>query len=156
MTALIHTHEGADAQRIARTLDSLRPCDEALVIDHGANAEVARVAREHGANLKQGVPGVSPGTYLVDARYDWILCLLPREALSEALEASLFQWKQADHEEERGFAIALREETAGQWRHLKPETRLVNRNKVNWTAELPPEDPKAERLEGDLLRFSTP
>ncbi len=155
ITALIHTHEDADAQRLARTLDSLRPCDEVLVINYAGDA-VDKAVRDHGGKCKPAVPGVSPGTYLVDARNDWILCLLPGESLSEGVEASLFEWKGADHEDAAAFSVPLRADSDAGWKQLSPETRLVNRNKLNWTGELPPNDSQAQLLEGDLLRISNP
>jgi glycosyltransferase involved in cell wall biosynthesis len=157
ITALIHTHN--DAQRLGRALESLRPCDEVLVIDHDSQDETEKVARAHGANVKRAVSGVSPGAYLVDASNDWLLVLLPSEALSETLEATLFEWKERDHEATAVFALSLREENeTGGWNSLGAHTRLVNRNTVNWTADLPADMPGAEVevLEGDLLRFRNP
>ena len=50
LTALIRTSN--DAVRIGRALESLRPCDEFLIIDDGSNDETARVAREYGARVE--------------------------------------------------------------------------------------------------------
>ncbi len=166
ITALIHTHN--DAERIARVLESLRACDEVLVIDHGSSDDTAKIARDHGATVKEGVPGVNPGVYAMDARHDWILCVLPTESVGEGLEASLFEWKRAerhrpndkDKEEASAFAPAfsvhVREETGNGWKELPPETRLVNRRQINWPGHLPAPDPRAELLEGYLLRFGSP
>jgi glycosyltransferase involved in cell wall biosynthesis len=164
ITALVHTHN--DEQRIGRALDSLRACDEVLVIDHGSTDRTRKVAGQHGAEVKKGVPGVNPGVYAIDARHDWIFCLLPTEALSEALEASLFEWKdrqdqKSDDEDKNApsassCSVRVREETAEGWKDLPPETRLVNRKKVNWPEHLPPNDPNSEPLAGDVLRFANP
>ncbi len=156
ISALIHTHDSQDAPRLARALDSLRPCDEMLVIAHGEADGIEHVCRQYGATLKRGIPGVSFGTYLADAKHDWILCLLPNEALSDALEASLLEWKEGEHEQSKGFAMAVREETAEGWRSLAPQTRLVNRQRINWTSELPPNTRDSQLLPGDLLRFTSP
>ncbi len=153
ITALIHAH--ADAVRIGRLLDSLRPCDEVLVVTHGGD-DTQRVVREHGAIVKQGVAGVSAGLYLVDAANDWIFCVRPDEALSEALEATLFGWKQKDPGDASAFSVGIREETPAGWKSCSPETRLVNRNRINWTTELPPYAASAALLAGDLLRFCNP
>ena len=91
ITALLHTHN--DALRLGRTLDSLRPCDEVLVIDDCSEDDTSRVAREHGATLKTSIPGVTFGAYAADASHDWVLCLHPNETLSDDLEAALFDWK---------------------------------------------------------------
>jgi len=42
------------------------------------------------------------------------------------------------------------------WKELAPETRLVNRDKINWTGDLPPTSSVLDQLEGDLLQFSSP
>lgn len=168
ITALVHTCN--DAARIGRALESLRACDEVLVVDHASTDDTVKLARDHGAVVKEGVPGVSPGVYAMDAGHDWILCLLPSEAVSEGLEASLFEWKQrheeaSDQDEDEedkpestagSVAFKVREETGDGWRELGAHTRLVNRRGVNWTGQLPPDDANAEILPGHLLRFHQP
>lgn len=155
ITALLHTHN--DAMRLGRTLESLRPCDELLVIDDCSDDDTARVARENGAHLKTSIPGVSPGAYAMDASHDWIFCVMPNEALSEALEASLLEWKDAEHPETLACCkVSVREENENGWQELEPEVRLVNRKLMNWIGELPPEQPCDLILSGDLLRFRQP
>jgi hypothetical protein len=165
ITALLHTHN--DAGRIGRALESLRACDEVLVVDHASTDDTVKLARGHGAVVREGVPGVNPGVYAMDARHDWILCLLPAEAVSEGLEASLFEWKQrreeksaqAENEPETGpcsVAFPVREETDNGWKELGAHTRLVNRKGVIWPGHLPRDDPQAEMLLGHLLRFRKP
>ncbi len=152
ITALIQTRN--DAHRIGRTLDSLRPCDEVLVIDRASDDDTTRIARQHGATVKQAIEGVGPGAYAIDARYEWVLCLLPGEALSEGLEAALFEWKETEPDEDTpGFACALREDTGDGWKAHKPEMRLANRNRMTWTGALPPNPDGAGTIEGDLLKF---
>lgn len=154
ITAIIHTRN--DALRIGRLLDSLRPCDEVIVVDHASEDDTCKVAQQHGADVKKGLPGVEPGAYVIDARYDWILCLRACEALSEALEASLHEWKEGKPDDVPGFAFAVREETASGWRPRSPEMRLANRARINWTGELPPPAGDAPQLPGDLLSFCGP
>jgi glycosyltransferase involved in cell wall biosynthesis len=154
ITALLHTHN--DAERVGRALESLRACDEVLVVDHASTDDTVKIARDHGATVKEGVPGVNPGVYAIDARYDWVLCILPNEALDEALEASLFGWKDRTDSQCCGISMKLREETGNGWKELGTHTRLVNRKKVNWQDHLPADDPAAELLPGHLLRFAKP
>ena len=166
ITALVHTHN--DAERIGRALESLRACDEVLVVDHASTDDTVKLARDHGAVIKNGVPGVSPGVYAGDAGHDWILCVLPTEAISEGLEASLFEWKQRREEnsdpaetdkhaaEPCSVAFQVREETGDGWRELGAHTRLVNRKAIHWFGHLPLDDPNAEMLPGHLLRFHKP
>ncbi|MGA2001104.1 MAG: hypothetical protein ABSG52_14020 [Terriglobales bacterium] len=166
ITALVHTHN--DAERIGRALESLRACDEVLVVDHASADDTVKLARDHGAVIKEGVPGVSPGVYAMDADHDWILCMLPTEAVSEGLEASLFEWKERreetsdqaekDKPESAACSVAfqVREETGTGWRELGTHTRLVNRKGIHWSGHFPPDDANAEILPGHLLRFHKP
>ncbi len=151
ISALIHTHN--DARRIGKTLDSLRPCDEVLVIDHASEDGTADVAHEHGATVKSAIVGVEPGAYAIDTRHQWVLCLLPGETLSEALEAALFEWKDTEPDEHvPGVSFSVREQSDKGWETHAPEMRLVNRDHVNWTGKLPPNATRADKLDGDLLR----
>lgn len=153
ITALLHTHN--DAARLGRTLDSLRPCDEVLVIDKASEDDTVNIAHDHGATVKQAILGVEPGAYSIDTRHEWVLCLRPGEALSEALEASLHEWQDSEPDEATpGFSFPVRENVGGSWTSRPPEMRLVNRNRVNWTGDVPPNADRAIRLEGDLLKFS--
>ncbi|MGZ4789239.1 MAG: hypothetical protein ACXVZV_12765 [Terriglobales bacterium] len=154
ITALIHTLN--DGLRIGRTLDSLRACDQVLVIDHGSTDNTAKVVRDHGAEMKKGIPGVDRGTYAVDSSNDWILCLCSNESLSEELEASLFEWKSQDHQDAVGFNLRAREESNGGWAIRDPETRLVNKCKMNWTGDLPPTTTVNHEIKGFILRFQSP
>jgi len=154
ITALIHCH--GDAQQLARALETLHPCDQVLIVSHNPDEEVDKVARSHGASVKNAVPGVSLGTYLVDAAHDWILCLKATESLSDELEASLLEWKEQEHETSDTFAFGLRTQSGTQWKTDGLHTRLVNRTHVNWTSELPPDSETSQRVAGDLLHVETP
>ncbi|MFL6300147.1 MAG: hypothetical protein ACJ71N_06030 [Terriglobales bacterium] len=158
ITALLHVSN--DAARLGRALESLRVCDELLVVDHSSDDDTLKIAQSHGATIKKAIPGVENGAYATDARHDWILCVLPCEALSEGLEASILSWKHQtdakDKEEQDkhpALAFALRKETNGAWEAAPPQTRLVDRRSVNWTSTLPPETNGALILPGDLLHF---
>jgi glycosyltransferase involved in cell wall biosynthesis len=154
ITALIHCAN--DELRIGRALDSLRACDEVLVIDHGSTDNTEKVVRDHGAIYKKGIPGVDHGTYAVDSKNDWILCLCANESLSEELEASLFEWKSNEHEEPVGFNVRVREENEGGWTVRGPETRLVNKCKINWTGDLPPNATVNDEVKGYISKFKNP
>jgi len=155
LTALLHTHN--DALRLGRALDSLRPCDEVLVIDDDSEDDTEKVAREHGASLKKAIAGVTPGAYAMDAVHEWILCLRPNESLSEDLEAALFEWKEREVDPNVAcFAAPIRRENGVGWEKLPPEVRLVNRTRMNWVGEMPPNQACSAVLSGDLLSFREP
>ncbi len=154
ISAIIHTHN--DAPRLGRLLETLRPCDQVLLIDDTTDDSVVKVAREYGADIRKSIPGVTHGAYSMDAAHEWILCLLPNESLSEGLEASLFSWKEGDPQREDRFAATIREEKDGKWSELPGEVRLVNRCCINWIGLLPPNLEGAVVLPGHLLRFDHP
>jgi glycosyltransferase involved in cell wall biosynthesis len=151
ISAIIHARH--DGHQIGRTLESLRPCDEIIVIDHDSGEETLKIGRQYGAKLRKAIPGVEDGTYAVNTQNEWVLCLRPDETLSETLEAALLEWKNSDPGNVTGYSVGVREQRKGAWRQLQPELRLVNRAKLNWKTELPPSNPAALKLEGDLLRF---
>jgi glycosyltransferase involved in cell wall biosynthesis len=158
VTAIVHAYN--DGLRIGRALDSLRACDEVLVVDHDSTDDTARIARQHGARVMRGLPGVAAGAYLTDARHDWVLCLRPDEAIGEVLEGALHEWKsQADAAPQSAafaFNLAIRAENGSGWRDLAPETRLADRTRMGWTGECPPRVPGAPTLAGEVLRFEEP
>ena len=152
ISALIHTCDSA--RSLGRALDSLRPCDEYIVVDHGSKDETIKIAKEHGARVINAVPGVDRGAYSQDARNRWILCLLPYEAIAEELEASLFEWTEAEQDpDQMGFNVAIREQNGAGWKSLEPEMRLANCKQINWTGDLPPANPNSPTLVGHILRI---
>lgn len=151
LSGLIHIAN--NEAHLGRALESLRPCDEVVVVNHGAKEEILKVAREHGARIINGVNGVDHGAYAQDAHHDWILCLQPDEAVAEELEASLLEWKQSEANNQLGYNIRIRQQNGRQWKFLSPELRLANRQKINWTSDCPPEAPNAPALAGHIIRI---
>ena len=152
ISALIHTLD--NARSLGRALDSLRPCDEVIVVDHGSQDETVKVAKEHGAKVINAVPGVSNGAYVQNARNLWVLCLLPHEAIAENLEASLHEWSETEQDpNQMGFNVAIREQNGAGWKQVDAEMRLANRKQINWTGDLPPTNPKVPSLPGHILRI---
>ena len=156
ITALLHTEN--DALRLGRALETLRVCDEIVVVDHGSRDATARVAREYGARILDFKTGTTPSLYLQAVQCDWIFCIDPRESLTEGLEATLLEWKSSTKAADvPAFSVFLREETAEGWRGVPlAQTRLVPRNCTRWQGLLPADVPSALTLEGALLRFAVP
>ena len=151
MSTLIHTNN--DERRLGRTLETLRGCDEILVVDHGSTDKTLRIAREHGARVVKAVPGVDKGAYAIDCRNDWVLLLGPNEIVTESLEASLLKWKRAKPGDCIGYAINVREQSIDGSTAAKREMRLVNRKRINWQGFAPASSPEAAVLPGDMIRF---
>src|SRR5713101_2815755 len=121
LTALIHVSN--ETLALEQTLQSLRPCDAVLVISHDSQQEIAGIAKQHGAALKQAIVGVDNGAYVTDAHNDWILCLQPGESLSNELQASLEEWKKIDAGATFGYMVGIRQETSRGWRKRSRELR---------------------------------
>ena len=160
ISALIHARN--HALQIGRALDSLRCCDETIVVDHTSSDEMPdevrddtlRVAREHGARVLRAVTGAGNQAYVQQASHDWLLCLLPEECVAEDLEASILEWKLQEHADIHSvFSVAVREQVGHAWRLLPAETRLVHRAYVCWSGALPAPEPDAIALAGHILRI---
>jgi cellulose synthase/poly-beta-1,6-N-acetylglucosamine synthase-like glycosyltransferase len=162
ITALLHTKN--DAIRLGRVLETLYPCDEILIVDHNSSDATVKVAREYGARIVEPRGAAAPTEYLDDSHRGWILCLDPRESLTESLAASLFELKSESKKpeksasfNERAFSVLLREETAEGWiDHPAAQTRLVPVGWKRWEGKLPANEPSAVQLHGELLRFAFP
>jgi glycosyltransferase involved in cell wall biosynthesis len=157
LTAFLHTNN--DALRLGRCLETVYPCNAIVVIDHGSTDDTLHVAREFGASVicldaDPQDQDVLPPKSLIST--EWVLCLDPRESLSEGLAASLFEWKTAPHDA-RPYAIHLREENAHGWiDNPMPQTRLVPASWDRWDGRFPISQPSFNTLEGKLLRFAFP
>jgi hypothetical protein len=73
------------------------------------------------------------------------------------LEAALFEWKDKGVDENTScFSVPIRKENKVGWEKLPPEVRLVNRARMNWVGEMPPNENCGAMLSGDLLSFHDP
>lgn len=153
ITALLHTRN--DALRLGRALEMLFPVDEILIVDHDSDDGTIEVARDYGARVLIATAGASS---LAGARSEWILSLDPRESITEALAASLFEWKSEEIPTgASAFSVFRREETAEGWiENPFPQTRLVPKDWSHWNGPFPATDAGAIALEGELLHFIFP
>ncbi len=152
-TALVFARK-EDAPHLDRALESLKIANDRLVINADRDPEIKQIGRRHHARQKTGIPGVTPGAYLMDAFHHWILVLRPFEALSNDLIRSLEEWRKRTKDESRGYAFALLRQSGTRWQAEDPELRLVNRRLVNWIGELP-DNQGAPILPGPLLQYET-
>jgi glycosyl transferase family 2 len=155
ITALLHTCN--DSRILGRALETLYPCDEILIIDDGSRDSTLRIAHEYGARVIEFSRDDPPNHFLQHAHSDSLLCLEPRESLSEALAASLYEWKSVqDPGPANTVGLFLREETAHGWIDQPiPLMRLVPKTWNRWQGWLPIQDSPTANLEGPLLRFLT-
>lgn len=154
ITALLHTDN--DVLRLGRCLETLYPCDQIVVVDHGSRDGTVDLAREYGARVVAAQHGDALDRVQAAG---WLFCLDPRESLTESLAASVYEWKSQPNDALRGsaFSVFLRQETPQGWIEVPAaQTRIVPREWQRWSGKLPADDPSAVALEGELLRFVFP
>lgn len=155
ITAVVHTHN--DGLRLGRCLETLYPCDEIVIIDHGSRDATLRIAQEYAGQVLGPHSGQAMADYISRKGPKWILCLAATESLTESLAASLYEWKLGADRAHRGFSMRLREETPGGWvQHREPQTRMVPADWRQWNGPFPVHAPLAQTLDGEILRFFLP
>ena len=155
ITAILQTHN--DALRVGRTLETLHPCDEILIIDRDSTDRTVPIAREWGCRICGSKSSAADAALI--AEHDWLLFLNPTESITEGLEATLFEWRIRPLENVRTIpacSISVRQETLSGWSDGTPETRLIPKTWSRWAGLMPASDPQSLLLQGDLLRFLTP
>jgi hypothetical protein len=131
-TALVHLEELTEDA--AETLRSAALANDLLVVMDNAEEPTIHFVRKLGGRVKTTIPGVSPGAYAMDGFYDWVLVLRPGEVLDPATAELLKTWKKQKVDDEAGHRLRIVKNGAA------AETlRLLNRLKINWTGELPPD-----------------
>src|SRR5512138_2804500 len=82
--------------KIARAIESLRCCDEVLVVDSGSSDRTMEIAAKLGARVVESPwrgYAEQKNFAAAQATHDWILSIDADEALSEALEAEIWHIK---------------------------------------------------------------
>src|ERR1022692_3651578 len=85
-----------EERNIARAIESLRCCDEILIVDSGSVDRTVELAQKLGARvIEAGWRGFAgqKNWAAEQASHDWILSLDADEALSEGLEAEIWNVK---------------------------------------------------------------
>lgn len=154
-----------EERNIARVIESLRCCDEILVLDSGSNDRTVELATKHGARVEEASwhgyaaqKNIAAGL----AANDWILSLDADESLSEALEAEIWQIKKAGPSFD-GYTMPRLAQYLGRWIlhsgwYPDRKVRLFNRQKAEWVGEYVHESVKVHgsvgHLESNLLHFT--
>jgi glycosyltransferase involved in cell wall biosynthesis len=154
-----------EERNIARAIESLRCCDEVVVVDSGSSDRTRELAEMRGARfLVHPWPGyASQKNFAAEqASHDWILSIDADEALSEALETEILALRQTDPRH-AAYSMPRLAQYLGRWiRHSgwypDRKIRLYDRRQAAWRGDYVHESVAVRgdvgRLQGDLLHFT--
>jgi glycosyltransferase involved in cell wall biosynthesis len=154
-----------EERHIARAIESLRCCDEIVVVDSGSVDRTVELASNLGARvLESPWPGYSTQKNFAAERatHDWILSLDADEALSESLEGEIWTLKKKGPAYD-AYTMPRLAQYLGRWIlhsgwYPDRKVRLYNRNKAKWVGNFVHESLEVEgrigHLESNLLHFT--
>ena len=154
-----------EERNIARAMESLRCCDQVVVLDSGSVDRTVELASNLGAIvMEQSWPGYANQKNRAAERadHDWILSLDADEALSEGLEGEIWNLKKHGAAFD-AYTMPRMAKYMGRWIlhggwYPDRKVRLYNRNKAKWVGDFVHESVKVEgsigHLESNLLHFT--
>jgi glycosyltransferase involved in cell wall biosynthesis len=154
-----------EERSLPRAIESLRCCDEILVVDSGSTDRTVEIAAKFGARVVEanwrGYAGQK--NYASDeALYDWVLSIDADEALSEDLEAEIWQLKKNGPAYD-AYTVPRLAQYLGRWIlysgwYPDRKVRLFDRRKARWVGDYVHESVVSEgrvgELKGNLLHYT--
>lgn len=154
-----------EERNIARAIESLRCCNEILVVDSGSADRTVELAEKHGARVVESPwPGYAEQkNYAAEkASNDWILSIDADEVVSEALDAEIWQLKRNGATYD-AYTMPRLAQYLGRWIlhsgwYPDRKIRLYDRRKAKWTGKFVHESLQVSgrigHLESNLLHFT--
>jgi len=154
-----------EERNIARVIESLRCCDEILVLDSGSNDRTVEIATKLGARVVEASwHGYAAQKNIAAelASNDWILSLDADESVSEALEAEIWHIKKSGPKHD-GYTMPRLAQYLGRWIlhsgwYPDRKVRLFDRRKAKWIGEFVHESVSVNgsvgHLKSSLLHFT--
>jgi glycosyltransferase involved in cell wall biosynthesis len=154
-----------EERNIARAIESLRCCDEIIIVDSGSTDRTIELAQNLGARVIEAswLGYAAQKNWAADqAQNDWILSLDADEALSEALEAEIWALKKSGPRHD-AYTMPRLARYLGRWIfhsgwYPDRKIRLYDRRKAKWVGEFVHESVevhgKLGNLESNLLHFT--
>jgi len=154
-----------EERNIARVLESLRCCDEIVVVDSGSTDRTVELAMKLGARVLEsnwrGYAGQK--NYASDqCEHDWVLSLDADEALSEALEGEIWQIKKNGPAFD-AYTMPRMAQYLGRWIlhsgwYPDRKVRLFDRQHAKWVGDFVHESVVVEgrvgHLKSSILHFT--
>ena len=154
-----------EERHIARSIESLRCCDEILVVDSGSVDRTTELASKLGARVVESPwPGYAAQKNFAaeQAKHDWILSIDADEALSESLEGEIWNLKKKGPGYD-AYTMPRLAQYLGRWIlhsgwYPDRKVRLYHRAKANWIGNFVHESVEVNgrvgHLESNLLHFT--
>ncbi len=154
-----------EERNIVRVIESLRCCDEIVVVDSGSSDRTCELAEKLGAKVYDSPwPGYAKQKNLAAdrAQNDWILSLDADEALSEGLEAEIWRIKKQGPEFD-AYTMPRLAQYLGRWIlhsgwYPDRKVRLYHRDRASWMGEFVHESVVCKgrlgHLEGQILHYT--
>jgi len=154
-----------EERKIARAIESLRCSDEILIVDSGSTDRTVELAEKLGARvIEAGWRGFAgqKNWAAEQASHDWILSLDADEALSEALEAEIWNLKKTGPRYD-AYTMPRLARYLGRWIlhsgwYPDRKVRLYHRAKAKWVGDYVHESVQVAgrlgHLESNLLHFT--
>src|ERR1041384_7813772 len=154
-----------EERNVARAIESLRCCDEILIVDSGSIDRTVELANNLGVRVVEAgwLGFAAQKNWAAEkAAHDWILSLDADEALSEALEAEIWNLKKTGPRHD-AYTMPRLARYLGRWIlhsgwYPDRKVRLYNRHKGKWIGEFVHEsvhvDGRIGHLESNILHFT--
>ena len=154
-----------EERNIARAIESLRCADEILVVDSGSSDRTVEIAGKLGARIldRNWIGYADQKNWAAhQAKHDWILSIDADEAVSEMLEAEIWQLKKNGPNAD-AYTMPRLAQYLGRWIlhsgwHPDRKVRLYDRRGAQWEGKFVHEGlavkGKVEAFEGPLLHFT--
>lgn len=158
-----------EAHQIRRALESIRFCDEIIVVDSGSTDSTVEIAKEFTNKIhhRDWTGHVDQKAYALSlCTKEWVLNIDADEVITPKLQEEILEWIQtgkADSEQISGFKINRVVFHLGKWFRKGvwyPEyrLRLMRRDKTTWGGMDPHEkaivEGKIYKLKGELEHYS--
>ena len=154
-----------EERNIGRAIESLRCCDEILIVDSGSIDRTVELAEKLGARVfEAGWRGFAgqKNWAAEQASHDWILSLDADEALSEALEAEIWNLKKNGPRYD-AYTMPRLAQYLGRWIlhsgwYPDRKVRLYHGGKAQWVGDFVHESVQASgrvgHLDANILHFT--